>query len=346
MIAQDFCFVSVLCKEDEIPEALGAVSKTVSNIVPCKEISKKEFVANTSRPVSHYLAKMNDTYDYLKDRKTLANYLSKHPDIVAGKIPDGSTTLIQTPYYKLSDLDIDIDPTYFMIESHFIEPRDYETSEVLPGKLFIRIIINKAASLREEGLMIRVAEKLSRNRVTEFLMVKPGEDKKPGMEMYYQYAGGVEKEAKSASSGLFTWYRDQTGIDIATVMEQVDRNIDMALAPQMIADLKALKTASQAMVVELQKQGIDDVDVRRDNEKDAREIDELIKKNQDFVAKSREGSMMATLYMRFTSNITSPKLIQKETPDGNSSLPQSPQQLQRGPQEGNRPSQRGQPQRA
>lgn len=332
MIAQDFCFITILCKEEEIPETLGGVAKIVSGIIPCKEISKKEFIANTNRPVSHYLAKMNDTFDYLKDRKTLANYLTNHPEIVTDKMPDGSTSLIRTPYYKLSDLDIDIEPSYFMIESHFIEPTDYETGEVLPGKLFIRIIINKAAPLREEGLMIRVAERMSRNRVTEFLLVKPGQVNSPGMEMYYQYASGVEKEAKSASGGLFTWYRDQTGIDIAQIMQRVDQNIDAALAPQMISDLKALKIAAQAMIQ------TDDVDVKRDNEKDIREIDALIAVNQDSVNKRKSSDIMTTIYMRFTGIITSPKLIQKETQNGNGSFQESPQQLLGGPQGRNRPS--------
>lgn len=340
MIARDFCFINVLCKEEEVPEIIGAATKAVIALIPAKEISKKEFIANTNRPVSHYLAKMNDTFDYLKDRKTLANYLTNHPELVGDKMPDGSTQLIRTPYYKISDLDIDLDPSYFMIEAHYISPTDYETGEQLPGKVFMRIVINKAAPLREEGLMIRVAEKLSRNRVSEFMLVKPGTEKTPGLEMFYQYASGVEKEAKSATGGLFTWYRDQTGIDIAQIMQRIDSNIDNVLAPQMIQDLKALKNASQAMLDKLKEQGIDDFDVEEDNLRDIKQIDELIAKNQAMLAKRQFSDVMMTVYMRFTGTITSQKLVQKETPDGNSSLSESPQQLRRGPQARNSPPQR------
>lgn len=312
MLVQDICIVSVECNEAEAHSIMDFAVRILNRMFECRVVSRKQFTKHTNREVAAYIAKVNDGYEYIMNRQLFAQQAKSDLSI------KDMTTMHQSAYTKPTDLDMDIDPKYFMIEGHYVVPFDAETKQYLTPKMYLRIILNKCLVIREEAVMLELAKQMSRNRRTEYILIKRASanaDIREGVEMYYQFNNSQTKMSKAAQAGLFSWYKEYTGIDIAHIMAQIDRNLDIHLAPQIIRDIEAMIKAGDEFVNKMRQlspsEEVDD-DILEDNADVKKEMTQIITHNQQLLASANpvtDGKIFNT-YLCFLASHKPPELKQ------------------------------------
>jgi hypothetical protein len=202
-------------------------NQTLTTLLNAKEVPLTEFERHTEVTKDRFIAynPREETIDTLTDMKKMRSV----------KLPASILNI-------KSDLDNDIDIRYAMIEYHEIKDR-----------IYMRIIFNSlivGKFIDDTKFINRLAGEISKSvGLVEFNLISDAQ------EQYIAYNGGVIKKQMN-QRGTFDMLIGITGVKIGDVMQEIDGNVDVLIAPRFVRELEGYLKEAKTMLKQLEAAGI------------------------------------------------------------------------------------------
>lgn len=215
------------------------------------EVTNTEFEKHTLVNIDRYIA--------YKPRELSINTMNDLKKIRSIHIPNTNDSTTK------SDLDIHIDIRYGLIEYHYIE-----------GRLVTRIVLNS-----------RILKRLDIVKLYQFIASEASKEMKPKVEFsnilndkeqFLMFFKGMILKKIEGGPGTFDNVYAYTGLYIAKIMDNIDKNIDVLIAPRIVRELELDLLKSKETLNRLKALGIDDKDIEADNLKQIKDSEELLDK--------------------------------------------------------------------
>ena len=235
------------------------VTNLLINMLKAKEINLNEFERHTEVNKDRFIAFLpsrQDTISTMNDMKKIRT-IKINPD----------------QFNVKSDLDLDIDCRYGLLEFHLIKDKVF-CRIVLNSKLLISDIINL------DNLLYSLAILSSKTLgFCEYSLIKGPEEK------YTIFKGGVVVNNISQGPGTFDKVIGFSGFKIGEIMQEIDSNIDVLIAPKIVKELELSIKEATSMKNILEKMNLNEPRMMRDNEKLIEQATKLLEINKELLYK-------------------------------------------------------------
>ena len=161
-----------------------------------------------------------------------------------------------------SDLDVHIDKRYGLVEYHTIGSR-----------IFARVVLNSIVASRiiDTGILVRTwCAVSSKDCTTEFSYINGD------YEEFTKFANGSVVSQMKEGPGTFNKVVAVHDFRIGDVMQKIDENIDVLIAPRLVRELETHIKRAKQTVQRLKDLGIKDARIERDNNKSISQSERLL----------------------------------------------------------------------
>jgi len=245
---------------DISPKAMiKAAELSIKKVLNVQWVGYGEFKANTlSRPIRNYIMIPSDRVRQQSELISNANTATGVKDIIAKigtqRIIAKDTDLSNAIKKKL-DTGISIRKDHFTYANPRYGFADIHDIHNIP-RLCLRINLNPKIPVQKYTIHDRIALAISKlGYRSESMSI----EKVSGIDCEHLtvFKGGEVIASNTVPLGkkhLFTTFRDKTGIDIVDILMNMDRNIEVSLAPHDLKDLQRALKAYKASKTYMEKQ--------------------------------------------------------------------------------------------